>query len=464
MSSKLISRGYKPWTRSDIIATSTGDASAGYPPPAELLQKLIRFDTTNPPGNERACIEYIDDLLTGHGFETTILARDKTRPNLVTRLPGRGEAPPLLLYGHLDVVSTENQPWTYPPFEGRIVDGCVWGRGALDMKGPVAIMLSTLVRARAESLAPAGDVLLVLMADEEVKGAYGAHYLVQHHAGIFDGVHYAIGEAGGFTAHLGDRRFYPIMVAEKQCCALRATVRGQGGHGAMPVRRQATARLGRLLRRLDRKRLPVHITPATRQMIEGIATALPARQRLVLRQLLNPWLTDRLLDLMGPVGAALDPLLHNTVSPTMLRGSSQLNVIPAEVSVNLDGRLLPGYGPDDMLAELRRLLGSEVELEVYDYEPGPPEPDMGLFDLLADILREADPGSHPVPLLMTGATDARHLARLGIQTYGFTPLKMPPGLDFWQRLHAADERVPVAALDFGVEALYRLLERYGPVA
>ena len=156
---------------------------AGHPPPAELLQKLIRFDTTNPPGNEQACVEYVDRLLTGHGFETTILARDEARPNLVTRLPGRGEAPPLLFYGHLDVVSTENQVWTYPPFEGQLADGFVWGRGALDMKGAVAMMLAALMCAQAQSLAPAGDVLLALVADEEVSGAYGAGYLVNNHAG-----------------------------------------------------------------------------------------------------------------------------------------------------------------------------------------------------------------------------------------------------------------------------------------
>jgi len=216
-----------------IIKEATG---AGYPPPAELLQKLIRFDTTNPPGDERAIVEYLDGLLTGAGFETTILARDEARPNLVTRLPGRGQAPPLLFYGHLDVVSTENQDWTYPPFEGRIVDGFVWGRGALDMKGEVAMMLSALMRARAEGLAPAGDAILALVADEEVGGVYGARYLVEEHPGLFDGVRYAIGEAGGFTLHLSGRRFYPVMVAEKQSCCVRATVRGRAGHGAVPLR------------------------------------------------------------------------------------------------------------------------------------------------------------------------------------------------------------------------------------
>jgi acetylornithine deacetylase/succinyl-diaminopimelate desuccinylase-like protein len=429
--------------------------------PVELLQNLIRFDTTNPPGNEAACIAYADQVLTAAGFETQILALDEARPNLVTRLAGRGGAPPLLLYGHVDVVTTAGQAWTHPPFEGRIADGYVWGRGALDMKGEVAMMMAALMRARAEGLAPAGDVILALLSDEEALGTYGAGYLVEQHPGLFAGIRYAIGEAGGFTVYIGGARLYPIMVAEKQVCSIRATVRGQGGHGAMPVHGEAMARLARLLERLDRRRLPVHVTPVARQMIEQMAAVLPFPQKAILRQLLRPGLTDRVLDLMGPIGRAVDPLLHHTASPTILHASDKINVIPSEVSVELDGRLLPGYTPADMLAELRRLLGDEVELAVTQYEPGPPEPDMGLFDTLVAILREADPEGVPVPLLMSGVTDGRHLARLGIQTYGFTPMKMPPGFDFWTLAHGADERIPVEALEFGVEAIYKLLQRFG---
>ena len=430
--------------------------------PAELLQELIRFDTTNPPGNEAACVAHVDALLSEAGLETTILARDEKRPNLVARLPGQGQAPPLLMYGHVDVVTTVGQAWTYPPFEGRLVDGWIWGRGALDMKGELAIMLAALLRARAEGPAPPGDVLLALVSDEEALGDYGAGYLVKEHASLFQGIRYAIGEVGGFTVHQAGRRIYPIMVAEKQTCSLRATVHGPGGHGAAPIRGGAMARLARLLDTLDRRRLPVHVTPETRQMIEGIASALPFPQDLALRLLLRPALTDRVLDLLGPLATTFDPLLHNTVSATGLRGSDSLNVIPSQVSVVLDGRLLPGFGPEVMLAEAGRLLGNDVDLEVTLYEPGPAAADMGLYDTLAAILREVDAEARPSPLVVAGVTDARWFSRLGIQTYGFTPMKLPPGMDFWKLVHAADERVPAAALDFGVEALYRLLQRFGP--
>jgi acetylornithine deacetylase/succinyl-diaminopimelate desuccinylase-like protein len=251
------------------------------------------------------------------------------------------------------------------------------------------------------------------------------------------------------------------MVAEKQTCGLRATVRGQGGHGSMPVRGGAMARLGQMLQALDRHRLPVHVTPVARQMIETIAALLPFPQDRIVRLLLQPRLANRLLDRLGPMSRTLDPLLHNTVSPTVVHASTKVNVIPSQVHVDLDGRLLPGFGPDDMLAELRPILGPDVEVEVVIYEPGPPEPDMGLFDTLADILRRADPEGRPGPLLMSGVTDARYFARLGIQTYGFTPAKLPPNLEFWNLVHAADERIPVDALDFGLAATYELLQRYG---
>lgn len=429
--------------------------------PVELLQNLIRFDTTNPPGNEAACISYIDDVLTDAGFETMILARDETRTNLVTRLAGQGHAPPLLMYGHVDVVTTEGQEWTHPPFDGTVADGYIWGRGTLDMKGAVAMMMAALMRARAQGLAPPGDVVLAVVSDEEAGGEYGARYLVENHAELFDGIRYAIGEAGGFSFHIGGSTVYPIMVAEKQICWMKATVRGEGGHGSMPVKGQGMAKLAQVLQTLDRRRLPVHVTPPTRQMIEGMASVLPSLQRLLLRQLLNPTLTDRILDLMGPMGEIMGPLLHNTVSPTVLQGSTKINVIPCEVSVELDGRLLPGYTADDMVSELGALVGDEVELTVVKHEPGPPEPDMGLFDTLADILREADPGSTPGPLVLAGVTDARHFSRLGIHTYGFTPMKMPPELDFWRLAHATDERIPVDSMEFGIEAIYKLLQRFG---
>jgi acetylornithine deacetylase/succinyl-diaminopimelate desuccinylase-like protein len=432
-----------------------------YRRPAELLQNLICFDTTNPPGEEAACIAYLENLLTSAGFETTILSCAEARPNLITRLKGRGAAPPLLMYGHVDVVTTEGQQWTYPPFEGKIADGYVWGRGALDMKGAVAMMVAALLRARAEGLTPPGDVVLAVVSDEEAGGECGARFLVEDHAHLFEGIRYAIGEAGGFTFYVGQGKLYPIMLAEKQICWMKATVRGPAGHASMPVRGGAMAKLATMLKSLDEGRLPVHVTPVAREMIEQMASVLPAPQDQAVLQLLDPVWTDAVLDGLGPMGQVLAPLLHNTVSPTVLHGSSKINVIPAAVSVELDGRLLPGYTPDDMVAELRTLLGEEVELEVIRYEPGPPEADMGLYPTLVDILRNADPEGVPGPLLMSGVTDGRHFARLGIQTYGFTPMKLPPDLDVWNLAHAADERIPVSALEFGVEAIYELLQRFG---
>ena len=439
---------------------SATNISSIYQRPSELLQRLIRFDTTNPPGNEAECISYINGLLTKAGIETTILARTPERPNLIARLRGEGNISPLLLYGHVDVVTTVNQKWQNPPFEGKLIDDFVWGRGALDMKGGIAMMLASFLRAKAEGLNLPGDVVLVIVSDEETGGDFGSKYLVENHSSLFEGIRYAIGEFGGFTLHIGKRRFYPIMVGEKQKCWMRATIRGPGGHGSIPVRGGAMARLSRLLQKLDKNRLPVHITRVASLTFKTVALSLGGLKGLIVGQLTNPLLTNSLLNLLGERGRLFDPLLHNTVSATILHGSEQINVIPSEISVELDGRLLPGYHPDDMIAELHQLIGSDIELEVIRFDPGPVEPDMGLFDTLADILRKADPDGIPIPLLLSGATDGRFFSRLGIQTYGFLPMPLPEDLNFSQAIHGANERIPVEALDFGASAIYELLQRY----
>ena len=441
--------------------SSASDEMTMYRRPVELLQQLIRFDTTNPPGNEAACIGYISALLRAQGIEPLLLARDPARPNLVARIAGEGTAPPLLLYGHVDVVTTAEQTWQHPPFAGVVAGGYVWGRGALDMKGGVAMLLASFLRAKAEGLHLPGDVVLVMLVDEEAGGDNGAQYLVEHHAGLFADMRYALGEFGGFSMELGGRRFYPVQVAEKQICWMRATVRGRAGHGSLPLRGGAMAKLGHLLRQLDRHRLPVHITPVARRMIESITAALPMPGRVVLGQLLNPALTDGVLRLLGAGGTTFDPLLHNTVNATIVRGGDKINVIPSTITVDLDGRLLPGYRPEEMLSELRPLLGPEVELEVIRYDPGPPEPRLGLFDILAGIIREADPEGIPIPFLLPGVTDGRFFSRLGIQTYGFLPMQLPGDLAFSRLIHAADERIPVEAVGFGAEAVYRALQTFG---
>jgi acetylornithine deacetylase/succinyl-diaminopimelate desuccinylase-like protein len=441
--------------------TSSSIDSSLYQRPAELLQHLVRFDTTNPPGNEAECIAFIQNLLEDAGIETTLLAKAPERPNLIARLPGRGAAPPLLLQGHVDVVTTENQTWQHPPFAGEIVDEYVWGRGTLDMKGGIVMMLAALIRAQVEKLDLPGDVILAVVVDEEALGGHGARFLVEEHAELFEGVRYAIGEFGGFSFYIGEQCFYPIMIAEKQACWMRATVRGPGGHGSMPVQGGAMARLGRLLQDLDRQRLPVHVTPPARLMFDTIASALGGPTGLILRGLTRPGLTDRVLGLLGERGRLFGPLLHNTVSPTILHGSDTVNVIPSQVSVELDGRLLPGFSPDQMIAELQAIAGEDIEFEVLHFQPGPAEPDMGLFDTLVDILQQADPGGVPIPLLLSATSDGRLFSQLGIQTYGFLPMQLPPDFSFSGTIHGADERIPVAALDFGADAIYQLLQRFG---
>jgi acetylornithine deacetylase/succinyl-diaminopimelate desuccinylase-like protein len=432
--------------------------NTAYPNPVELLQTLIRFDTTNPPGNEAACILYLNNLLKEAGIDPILLARDERRPNLIARLRGRGTASPLLLHGHVDVVTTAGQQWTQPPFSGNINNGLVWGRGALDMKSGIAMMVCAFLQVKAQGLDLPGDLILTIVSDEEADGEYGAKYLVKNHADYFADVRYAIGEGGGYSFKLAGQKFYPIMVSEKQICSLRATLRGPAGHGSMPIRDGAMAKLAQLLAQLNRQRLPVHITPVTRLLIETASAALPFPKRWALRQLLKPGLTNWLLDQLGEAGHFLDALFHNTVSPTMVRGGEKINVIPGEVTLELDGRLLPGFSPADMVRELQSVIGAEAILEVTRFDPGPGEPDMKYFDLLADILREADPAGTPIPNLLSGVTDGRYFAQLGIQTYGFHPMDLPPG--FLSTVHAADERIPVAAMAFGTEALFTFLRRY----
>ena len=426
----------------------------------ELTRDLIRLDTTNPPGKEHIAVELVERLLEGAGIECARYESQPGRPNLVARVKGRGEAPPLLLQGHVDVVTTVNQDWRRRPFGGDIVDGYLWGRGALDMKSGVAMMVGALLRAHARGGAR-GDLVLAVLADEEAGGIAGARWLVEAHPELFAGIKHAIGESGGVALHLGGRRFYPIMVSEKRGCQMQLTLRGPGGHGSVPAHGGAMAKLGELLIRLDGSRLPVHLTTPVRHQLEGMRDALDEPLKGRFGALLDPARTDGALADLGPMSRGLDASLHNTVNATIVSGGLKVNVIPSEVRVQLDGRLLPGFGPEDMVRELRSVVGPEPEIEVTLVGPEQPEIDLSQFDLFASVLKEADPGCVPVPSLVTGGTDARHFARLGIRTYGFLPLNIPPDFNSSPTIHAADERVPVSALEFGAACVYEAVMRYG---
>ncbi len=428
---------------------------------ATILQDLIRYDTTNPPGNEAACIGYLQTLMQSAGIETAILAKDPDRPNLVAKLPGIGDAPGLLLFGHVDVVTTAHQQWSVPPFDGRLQDGCIWGRGALDMKAGVAMMAHALLRLAADKVKPKGDILFAAVSDEEAGGTLGARYLVESHPSLFAGIRYALGEFGGFPLYLGGAPVYMIQAGEKQPCWIEATIRGPAGHGARPMRNGSMATLGRVLTRLNRVRLPAHITPVTEQMVLAMARALPWHKRQLLRLLLRPQWTDRILRALGDTGGNLEPLFRNTVNATIVRGGDKPNVIPSEIVLGLDARLLPGYTPHDLFAEIEAALGETLDFEILFYHRGKTNTNMGLFPLLADVLAQAHPGSHHVPYLLPGSSDGRYFDSLGIQTYGFTPMNLPEGFSFFETIHAADERIPLDAVQFGADAVYQVITRYG---
>jgi acetylornithine deacetylase/succinyl-diaminopimelate desuccinylase-like protein len=429
------------------------------PPVVKLTRDLIRLDTTNPPGEEHLAVELIERLLAHAKVESARYEEAAGRPNLVARLKGRGEAPPFLLQGHVDVVTTVNQEWQHKPFGGEIVDGYLWGRGALDMKGGVAMMVTAFLQAHARGGAP-GDLVLAVLADEEAGGIHGAKWLVEKHQELFTGIRHAIGESGGVVQHLGGKRFYPIMVCEKRGCQILATLRGPGGHGSIPAHGGAMAKLGTLLTKLDSARLPVHMTPPVKLLIEGMRHALDEPWKGRMAALLDPVRADATLSDMGPLGRNLDAALHNTVNATIVSGGLKVNVIPGEVQVQLDGRLLPGFGPEDMLSELRAVVGPDPDLQVQLVGPAQPEIDLSQLDLFASVLREADPGCVPLPYMVTGGTDARHFAKLGIRTYGFLPLNNPPEFSGATTIHAADERVPVSALEFGAKCVYEAVMRY----
>jgi acetylornithine deacetylase/succinyl-diaminopimelate desuccinylase-like protein len=429
--------------------------------PVELLRHLVRLDSSNPPGNERACIDLIAQTIHKAGIEPRILAKDPARPNLVARIAGAGNAPPLLLYGHADVVPARPQEWRHPPFAGELVDGQIWGRGTLDMKGGLAMLVTVFMRGATGAAAPSSDLVLVVNSDEETGGELGAAYLVREHRELFAGVRHALSEFGGYTQHVGSRRLYPIQVAQKRRCTLRLAVHGESGHSASPRRGQASAKLGAALVALGRRRLPPHVTAPVRDMVRVMADALTAPQAMALRGLLRPRLTDSILRLAGKQAEDLDPLFRNTAAATVVRAGDAPNVLPSTAEAELDGRLVPGHDPDELLTELQDVLPAEAELEIIRADPpaSRPTPNLELLPLLSTILREEDPQGHPFPLVTAGMTDARHYDQLGIQTYGFLPMRLPPGL-LPKLLHAPDERVPAAAVTRGAAALGRVIERY----
>jgi acetylornithine deacetylase/succinyl-diaminopimelate desuccinylase-like protein len=432
----------------------------------ELLRALVRFDTTNPPGNEAECVRFLADTLRGVGVEPEVLAAAPGRANLVARLPGGdGAQAPLLLNGHVDVVAAEAGRWRHPPFAGEVHDGAIWGRGAVDMKQMVAMSVATVGLLARLGLPLRRDLQLAAVADEEAGCALGSAWLVDHHPDKVRAGH-ALGEVGGATFYLGGRPFYPVQVAEKGIAWLRASVTGATGHGSIPRDDNAVVRLSEFLARVGRRRLPVHASHEVRRMFEALAGLQGRVGRAALPLLLHPrWSSVVLRRGVRDPGLArlLSALLRNTASPTVVHAGSQVNVIPGRAEAELDGRIAVGSSEAELLAELRALAGPGIELELLapSRPPTVTPPGDELFDVLAGVVAEHHLGSVTVPTVTPGFTDAKFWSRLGTACYGFAPVRLEPGDgDFAAMFHGDDERVPVAGLQAGLRMLVDTVARH----
>jgi acetylornithine deacetylase/succinyl-diaminopimelate desuccinylase-like protein len=421
-----------------------------------ICRDLIRIDTSNPgdhsgPGERRAA-EHVAALLAEVGLEPQILESHPKRASVVARIPGRDATRPgLLVHGHLDVVPASAPDWKHDPFCGEVIDGCVWGRGAIDMKDMDAMMLAVIRQRLRENRAPARDIVLAFTADEEAGGRWGASWLVDNHAGLFEGVAEAVGEVGGFSMTLGSQRLYLLQAAEKGIAWMRLTARGTAGHGSMIQRDNAVTELAEAIGRLGRHEWPVRLVPSVRAFLEGVCDALGIE--------FVPDDPGQVLGKIGSVSRVIGATLRNTVNPTMLRAGYKVNVVPQTATAEVDGRFLPGY-EEEFYAELDRVLGPGVTRETIITDIAvETTPDGDLYDAMTGALLEEDPGSRVIPYCLSAGTDAKSFSRLGVRCFGFTPLRLPPDVDFTGMFHGVDERVPVEGLRFGVRVLDRFLDR-----
>jgi acetylornithine deacetylase/succinyl-diaminopimelate desuccinylase-like protein len=430
----------------------------------ELFRALLRLDTSNPPGRERAAADLLAESLRMDGIEPRILEAASQRANLLARLKGNGSRAPLMLTAHLDVVPADAARWRHPPFSAVEDGGWIWGRGAVDMKNMAAMSAVVLKALRREEVPLARDVILAAVADEEAGCRYGSKFLVDAHADEVR-AEYALGELGGFTQELNGRRLYPIQVAQKGTAWIRARVEGTPGHGSIPREDNPVVALSAALAKLTPSALPLHPTAPARRFIRAMARAQPLLARAILPLILRPALADRLLARLPDraVARVLSAILRNTATPTVLRAGEKTNVIPAWAEAEIDGRLAPGQRVEDLLEELRSLMGEHIRLEVlHALEPVEAPPDSPMFLHLERAVKEMDPHGIAVPSLIPGFTDAAPFSRLGIRYYGFAPIWFPPapGVSFAELYHGNDERIPVEGFRRGLVALYRAVRAW----
>jgi acetylornithine deacetylase/succinyl-diaminopimelate desuccinylase-like protein len=451
----------------------------------ETLRDLIRIPSVNPPptpgaDGELQAARHIATLLEEAGLRPEVLEPFPGRGSVATRLRGDGTGgEPFLLLSHLDVVPAPADLWTHDPFAGTVADGYVWGRGAVDMKAMVALELGVIrllaAEAREAGLDPASDpipglrrdVLFASTADEEAGGFEGAGWIAEHRPDWFRAAG-AVNECGGVSITIGERRLYPIQVAEKGLCIYRITVAGTWGHGSMPRDENAAVRAAEVVERLAHPG-PARVTPVMTRFLDRAAAALPDESARVLRDLADG---DRrasetaLARVCEPSYArALRALLRDTISPNVIHAGVKYNVIPGEATIEVDCRVLPGTTEEAMRTEIVERLGPELAAvcTIENLVFGPPvesPADSPLFEILAETIRDHDPEAIVLPVMAPFATDAKHVGPLGVPTYGFSPLRLDPDERFLERFHGVDERVGLDALRWGLPVLYDVVRRF----
>lgn len=424
------------------------------------LKELVRLDTSNPPGNERLVAEYVAGVLRDIDIEPTVVTKTERRDNVVGRLAGDGSEKPILLTSHADVVPAEAERWRYPPFSATDAEGCIWGRGTLDMKSGTALHLAAIEAIRQLELPLARDIIVAVVADEEEGMEKGSRFLADEHPDLVR-AEYALGEFGGFSMMVMGRRVFPVQVAEKGICWLKATAHGEPGHASVPNFDSSVIRLSKAVARLAR-RLPVHLTAPAKDYLDGLCEALPPQGRMVMNLLRKERTAGLGLDLLlraqPSVARPLLAALTNTVTPTMLASGQRINVMPSEATVRLDGRTLPGYGPGHLVGELKKI-APELDFEVVQAQPAvQASPHTPVFRALERAITRHSSDGVVVPMLLPGMTDAKSWSILGTKCYGFIPLLFPDDFPpFTELIHGHDERIPISSVEFGARVFYEAL-------
>ena len=423
---------------------------------ARIARDLIRFDTSNW-GNGRANSEteaarYVGDFLESLGLEVEYIDSAPGRTSVITRIPGvNPELPAMVVHGHLDVVPVDPAHWSVDPFAGEIRDGMLWGRGAVDMKDMDAMILTAVAEILRAGDKPNRELIIAFFSDEENGGVFGSHHIATHRPELFDGATEAISEVGGYSVTIGDERAYLIQTGEKALIWATITAHGDAAHGSRVIPNNAVTKLAEAVVALGRAEWPVTMTRTTTALVTELALMLGL-----------PSGTDP-RDVVAETGLAagfLSPSLATTSNPTQLTAGYKHNVIPNTASAAIDIRPLPGT-EDDVLARIHEIVGPDIDIEIAVQDIGLENDfDTPIVEAMAKSLSAFDPGARMLPYLLSGGTDNKALAMLGIRGYGFAPLKLPADLDFPGMFHGVDERVPLDALDFGHRVLTDFLRSY----